>query len=52
MLYTILKYKAAVLPLDVYIKATAMQRVITVYNHLVEKEIHQTFKYIKKARAT
>ena len=47
-----LKYKAAVPLLNVYIKATAMQRVTTVYNHLVEKEIRQTFKYIKGVRAT
>ena len=40
MPYAILKYKAAVLPLDIYIKVTAMQRVSTVYNYLVEKEIH------------
>ena len=47
MLYTVLKYKAAVPLLDVYIKATTMQRVTTVYNYLVEKEIHQILKYIK-----
>ena len=47
----ILKHKAAVPPLDVYIEVTAMQRASTVYNHLVEKEIYQTFKHIKKARA-
>ena len=48
----VLKHKAAVLPLDVYIEVTAMQRAFTVYNYLVEKEIHQIFKYIKRARAT
>ena len=52
MPYTALKYKAAVLPLNMYIEATAIQRVFTVYNHLVEKEIYQTLKYIKRARAT
>ena len=52
MLYTVLKYKAAVPPLDIYIEATAMQRASTVYNHLVEKEIRQTLKYIKEVRAT
>ena len=52
MLYTILKYKAAVLLLDIYIEATAMQRASTVYNHLVEKKIRQTLKYIRGARAT
>ena len=51
MPYTVLKYKAAVPPLNVYIKATAMQRASTVYNHLVEKEIRQTLKHIKRARA-
>ena len=34
-----------------YIEITAMQRVTTVYNYLVEKEIRQTLKYIKKAKA-
>ena len=48
----VLKHKAAVPPLDVYIEATAIQRASTVYNHLVEKEIHQTLKHIKRARAT
>ena len=52
MLYTVLKYKAAIPPLDVYIEVTAMQRVSTVHNHLVEKEIRQTLKYIKGVRAT
>ena len=52
MLYAVLKHKAAVPPLNIYIEITAMQRVSTVYNHLVEKEIRQTFKYIKRARAT
>ena len=52
MPYAALKHKAAVPPLDVYIEATAIQRVSTVYNHLVEKEIHQTLKYIKGVRAT
>ena len=52
MLYITLKYKAAVPPLNVYVEITAMQRVSTVYNHLVEKEIHQTLKYIKGVRAT
>ena len=49
---TILEYKAAVPPLNIYIEATAMQRVSTVYNYLVEKEIHQTLKYKRGARAT
>ena len=35
-----------------YIEVTAMQRATIVYNHLVEKEIRQTLKYIKGARAT
>ena len=48
----VLKYKTAVPPLNMYIEATAMQKVTTVYNHLVEKEIHQTLKYIKRVRAT
>ena len=52
MLYTALKHKAAVPPLDVYIEVTIMQRASTVYNYLVEKEIRQTFKYIRGARAT
>ena len=30
MLYTVLKYKAAVPPLDIYIKATTIQRATTV----------------------
>ena len=48
----VLKYKVAVPPLNIYIEITAMQRVTTVYNHLVEKKIHQTLKYIKKVRVT
>ena len=51
MLRAILKYKVVVPPLDVYIKATVMQRASTVYNHLVEKEIRQIFKHIKRAKA-
>ena len=35
-----------------YIEATAMQKISTVYNYLVEKEIHQTLKYIRRVRAT
>ena len=50
-LYIILKYKAAVPPLDVYIEIITIQRVTTVYNYLVEKGIHQTLKYIRGARA-
>ena len=52
MLYAILKYKTAVPPLDMYIEIITMQRASTVYNHLGEKEIHQTLKYIKRVRAT
>ena len=52
MPHAVLKYKAAVPPLDIYIEVTAIQRVSTVYNHLVEKEIRQTLKYIKGVRAT
>ena len=52
MLYAVLKRKAAVPPLDIYIEATTMQRATTVYNHLVEKEIRQILKYIKEVRAT
>ena len=52
MPHAVLKHKAAVPPLNIYIEATAMQRASTVYNHPVEKEIRQTFKHIKGARAT
>ena len=52
MLHAALKRKAAVPPLNMYIEATAIQRTTTVYNHLVEKEIYQTLKYIKGTRAT
>ena len=48
----VLKYKAAVPPLNIYIEVTAMQRATTVYNYPVEKEIRQTLKYIRGARAT
>ena len=34
--------EAAVLPLDVYIDTTAMQRATTVQGHLVEKDILST----------
>ena len=40
MLCTVLKHEAAVPPLDIYIEVTAIQRVFTVYNHLVEKKIY------------
>ena len=46
-----LKCKAAVPPLDMYIEVTTIQRATTVYNHLVKKEIRQIFKYIKRVRA-
>ena len=52
MLYTVLEHETVVPPLDIYIETTAIQRASTVYNHPVEKEIRQTLKYIKKARAT
>ena len=52
MLHAVLKCKAAVPPLGVYIEVTAIQRATTVYNHPVEKEIRQTLKYIKGVRAT
>ena len=51
MPYTALKYKAAVLPLNIYIEVTTMQKVTTVYNYLVEKEIRQTLIYIKRVKA-
>ena len=38
-LWAILKYKAAVLPLDIYIDITAMQRAAIVQSHLVEEKI-------------
>ena len=41
-----LKREAAVLPLDVYINTTAMQRAATVQSHLVEEKIRQTLEYI------
>ena len=47
----VIKCKAAVPLLDIYIEVTAMQRVTTVQDHLVEKKIYQTLKYIKKTRA-
>ena len=40
-LRAILKREAAVLPIDIYIEATAIQRASTVQDHLVEKEICQ-----------
>ena len=52
MPHAALEHKTAVPPLDVYIEVTAMQRASTVYNHPVEKEIRQTLKYIRGARAT
>ena len=52
MLCAVLKYKAAVPPLDVYIEVTTIQRASTVYNYLVKKEIRQTLKHIKRVRAT
>ena len=45
-LHAVLEREAAVPPIDIYIEATAIQRVSTVQNHLVEKEIHQTLNHI------
>ena len=52
MLRAILKHKAVVPLLDMYIEVTTIQRASTVYNYLVKKEIRQTLKHIKRARAT
>ena len=42
--------EAVVLPLNIYIDTTAMQRATTVQGHLVEKDIHQVLKYIRGMR--
>ena len=42
----ILKCKAAVLLLDVYINIIAIQRAATIQSHLVEEKIRQTLKRI------
>ena len=53
----ILKRKAVILPLDIYIDIMAIQRATTVQSHSVEEKIRQTLKriqgirYIQKAKA-
>ena len=46
----VLKYKAAVSPLDIYIDITAIQRAATVQSHPVEEKIRQTLEYIQGIR--
>jgi hypothetical protein len=46
-----LEREAVVLPIDVYIEATAIQRAATVQNHLVEKEIRRILERIQGTRA-
>ena len=49
-LQAILKCKAAVLLLDIYINTAAIQRAVTVQSHPVEKKIRQTLKCIQGIR--
>ena len=48
----ILKHKAAVLLLDIYIDTTAIQRTATVQSHPVEEKIRQTLECIQGTRNT